>query len=107
MDANLIGVGISTVGGLILAGNDASARRRLEEKIAKLTLAQQKELEIRLQNSKTDIEKMQILYQALAMDKNRDALSKLNQEKYTGIAIFGVSLILLSIVIIIVKQHKS
>ena len=107
MDASLIGVGISTVGSLIIASNDANERRKLEEKIAKLTLAQQKELEIRLQNSKTDIEKMQILYQALAMDKNRDALSKLNQEKYTGIAIFGVSLILLSIVIIIVKQHKS
>lgn len=107
MDASLIGVGISTLGSLAIASHDASERRKLEEKIAKLSLSQQKELEIRLQNSKTDIEKMQILYQALAIDKNREALTELNKEKYKGIAIFGVSLILLSIVIVVVKHHKS
>jgi len=103
----LIQAGLSTVSGLIMGVDDANKRRQLEAKIAKLTLAQQKELEIRLQNVQSDIAKMQILYQTLAIDKNREALVEMNKQKTKGLIALGIGFTILAIVVIAVKHKQS
>jgi len=95
----LIGMGISTITGLISSAKSASDQKKLQAKLAKLSLAQQKELEIRLQNLQSDVAKMDLLYKALAVDKDRIATADLNKQKFIGIGIFGISIVVLSIVI--------
>lgn len=103
----LVSVAVSTAGQLIVAGNDAKKRREMEERLAKLSLAQQKALAERLQNVQGDVAKMKIVYEALAVDKNRDALLQLNKSKYTGIALLGVGVAVLGIVLFLAKVKNG
>lgn len=103
----LISVGVGLAGNLIVASKDAKERRKMEDRLSKLSLAQQKALAERLQNVQGDVAKMQIVYQALAVDKNRAALLDLNKSKYVGIAVLGGALVFLGIVILIAKNKNG
>lgn len=95
----LIGMGVSTIANLLVSVKSASDQKKLQERLALLSLEQKKELDIRLQNLQTEVAKMQLLYQALAMDKDRIATSALNKQKFIGISILGISVVILAVVI--------
>ena len=108
--ADIVGAGsavVGALGGIFFASKDAKERRQLEEKIAKLTLDQQKELATKQLEVQTDLEKMRILYQYLAVVKNNDALAVLDKKKYTSYIILGTGLIALGIVIIIARKQNA
>lgn len=102
----LIAAGVGTVANLIVSVKNQKDQKKLQEKLALLSLEQQKELEIRLQNVQGEVAKMQLLYQALAMDKDRAATSALNKQKFIGISILGISVVILAIVIYKAKSKK-
>lgn len=100
----LIAAGIGTVANLIVSVKNQKDQLRLQEKLAKLSLAQKKELELSLQKVQGEVAKMELLYKALAMDKDRAATSALNKQKFIGISILGISVVILAIVIYKVKK---
>lgn len=102
----LIAAGVGTIANLVVSVKSQKDQKKLQEKLALLSLEQQKELEIRLQNVQGEVAKMQLLYQALAMDKDRAATSALNKQKFIGISILGISVVILAIVIYKAKSKK-
>ncbi len=103
--SGLIISGVGLIGGLMNAQTDAKKRRQMEERLSKMSLAQQKELEMRLQDVQGDVARMQILYQALAVDKNREALLEINKQKYLSFSIIGVGFVILAVVVVLVKKQ--
>ena len=105
--AGIVGVAISTVGGLIIQGNNAKAVRELQSRIAMLTLQQQREIAERLQDVQSDVERMRIVYQALAVEKNRASLESIAREKNHAIMWLSVSVALLAGTIAFLKTRKN
>lgn len=85
----------------------AKEQLKLQERLESLSLEQQKQLAIRLQDAQSDIEKTKILYQSLALERNREALLKMNINRYRGIAILGIGFVILAGVIIKVKNQQN
>jgi len=102
----LISAGIGVVANLISSIDSAHEQRRLQEKLAKLSLAQQKELALNLQRTQGEVQKMALLYQTLNLEKDRVATSALNKQKFIGISILGISVVILAVVIYKVKNKN-
>jgi hypothetical protein len=64
---NAIGLGLDLIVGTITATQDAKKMRELQEKLGKMSLEQQKELEIRLQDAKSQIARLDIMYKTFAV----------------------------------------
>lgn len=105
--AAIAGAVVTTVGGIMIASKSAKETKELMERIGMLSLAQQKELAEKQQAVATEIEKMRILYQYLAIMQNTSAMAALSKHKYIGMAILGTSIIALSIVIIMARKRKQ
>jgi hypothetical protein len=102
----LISVGVGVIANLISGIESAKEQRRLQEKLAKLSLEQQKELALSLQRTQGEVQKMALLYQALNLERDRTATSALNKQKFIGISILGISVVILAIVVYKVKNKK-
>lgn len=103
----LAGIAIGIIANTIASNKSKSEQQKLQAKVALLTLEQQKELAIRLQDAQSEIARMDILYKSLAMDKDRIATSALNKQKFVGISILGISFVILAIVIYKVKTKNK
>jgi hypothetical protein len=66
--------------------------------LAKLSLAQQKELAERLQDSQTETERQALAYKFLAVQKNNEALNKMQGKRYTSYIVLGVGVTILALV---------
>jgi hypothetical protein len=86
---------------------DAAKQRELEEMLGRLSLDQQKELEIRLQDVQGEVEKQKIVYQYLAIKNNQDAINAIKSKRYTSYIILGGSIFLLAIVVILLKRKNE
>lgn len=86
---------------------DAKKQRQLIEELSKLGLAQQKELEIRLQDVKGELGKQEIIYKYLAVQKNDEALTKIKSKRYTSYMVLGGAVVGLTIVIILLAKKKN
>ena len=103
------------LGGMILgtvitsafAKADAKKQRQLEEELAKLDLAQQKELAERMQNVEGEVAKQQAYYEYLAEQNNNEMLNKLKSKRYTSFIVLGVGVILLAFVVLGLKKKKN
>ncbi len=89
----------SVVGGLFAKG-EAEAGRKLQKQLAKLSLAQQKELEERLQDVKAETERQSLVYQYLAVQNNNEMLNRIQSKKYTSYIVLGVGVTILAVVIL-------
>lgn len=90
----------------VFAKADAKKQRNLEEQLAKLDLAQQKELQEHLQVVQGEIEKQRIVYQYLA-DKNlQEVEGSIKSKRYTAYIVLGGSILLLTGVILLSKLKK-
>jgi hypothetical protein len=105
-----IGAGVSIATTLIssaFAKADAKKQRKLIEELSKLELAQQKELEIRLQDVKGELAKQEIIYKYLAVQKNDEALAKIKSKRYTSYMVLGGAVVGLTLVIILLAKKKN
>jgi len=96
----VVGTLISGVVGGLFAKGEAEAGRRLQEQLAKLSLAQQKELEQRLQDVKAETERQSLVYQFLAVQNNNEMLNKIQSKRYTSYIVLGVGVTILAVVIL-------
>jgi hypothetical protein len=74
--------------------------RQLQEQLAKLSLAQQKELEERLQDVKAETERQSLVYQFLAVQNNNEMLNRIQSKRYTSYIVLGVGVTILAVVIL-------
>lgn len=112
--SGLAGAGIGAVGTIAssvitsaFAQSDAKKQRELIEKLEKLALAQQKELQERLQDVQGELAKQEIIYKYLAVQKNDEALAKIKSKRYTSYMILGGAIIGLILVMFKLKKKKN
>lgn len=91
---------ISTViGGLFAKGENQKALK-LQKEISKLNLAQQKELEQRLQDVKAETERQALIYQFLAVQNNNEMINRVQSKRYTSYIVLGVGVTILALVVL-------
>jgi hypothetical protein len=89
------------------AKSDAKKQRELIDELGRLELAQQKELEVRLQDVQGELAKQEIIYKYLAVQKNDEALAKIKSKRYTSYMVLGGAVVGLTIVIILLAKKKN
>jgi gas vesicle protein len=100
MGGAIIGAVISSViGGMVAKGEGAKARA-LQEEIVKLSLAQQKQLEERLQDVQSETERQSLVYQFLAVQNNNEMLNRVQTKRYTSYIVLGVGVTILALVVL-------
>ena len=67
--------------------------------LEKLSLAQQKQLEERLQDVKSETERQSFVYQFLAVQNNNEMLNKIQSKRYTSYIVLGVGVTILALVV--------
>ncbi len=91
---------ISSVVGGMFAKGEAEAGRKLQEQLQKLSLAQQKDLEERLQDVKAETERQSLVYQFLAVQNNNEMINRVQSKKYTSYIVLGVGATILALVFV-------
>ena len=91
---------ISSVIGGYFAKGEAKKARKLQEDISKLTLAQQKTLEERLQDVQSETERQGLMYQFLAVQNNNEMLNRVQGKRYTSYIVLGVGVTILALVVL-------
>ena len=89
----------AVIGGLFAKGENAKALA-LQEELSKLSLAQQKQLEERLQDVKSETERQGMIYQFLAVQNNNEMLNKIQSKRYTSYIVLGVGATILALVFV-------
>lgn len=97
----------STIISSAFASADAKKQRQLIEELSKLELAQQKELEVRLQDIQGELAKQEIIYKYLAVQKNDEALAKIKSKRYTSYMVLGGAIVGLTLVVILLGKKKN
>jgi len=91
---------ISGVVGGLFAKGEAKKGRELQKELEKLSLAQQKQLEERLQDVKAETERQSLVYQFLAVQNNNEMLNKIQSKRYTSYIVLGVGVTILALVVL-------
>jgi len=92
------GAVINSLTGYFGGAEQGRKNRDLMKDLAQLTLAQQKQLEERLQDAKTETERQGLAYQFLALQKNNEAVNKIQGKRYTSYIVLGVGVTILALV---------
>ena len=98
---------ISSVIGGYFAKGEAEKGRALQEEIAKLSLAQQKQLEERLQDVQSETERQGMVYQFLAVQNNNEMLNRIQSKRYTSYIVLGVGVTILALVFLKLAKRKN
>jgi hypothetical protein len=104
---NIAGTIISTVIDGYFAKGEAEKGRALQEELAKLSLAQQKELEQRLQDVKSETERQGLVYKFLAVQNNNEMLNRVQGKRYTSYIVLGVGVTILALVFLKLAKIKN
>ena len=88
------------------AKDNAKQQRKLQEKIAEMSLENQRQIKERLAQAQTDIERQRIAFQILALEKNEQLVERLEKDKYKSMVIVGVGAVALAVVIVLAKRKK-
>ena len=109
--ANIGGAIGGQIAGAIIGGyfarGEAEKGRVLQEELGKLSLAQQKELETRLQDVKSETERQGMLLQFLAVQNNNEMLNRIQSKRYTSYIVLGVGVTILAVVFLKLAQRKN
>jgi hypothetical protein len=89
----------SVIGGLFAQGEGKKARK-LEAELQKLSLAQQKQLEERLQDVKAETERQALVYEFLAVQNNNEMINRVQSKRYTSYIVLGVGATILALVFV-------
>lgn len=101
-----IGAVASAAIGAVFASMDAKKQRQLQAELATLSLAQQKELELHLQDVNGEIAKQEILSKYLSVQKNNESLAAIKNRRYAMYIVVGLGVIALSFVALKLSQKK-
>jgi len=104
--ADLIVKGAQVIIGLVASSITAQKNRELQEKLAKLTLKQQKELTERMQDANTEIARLNIMYQTFAVLENQKLVDSRKSKQLTLFYFLGGGSLLLVGMAIIFKRKK-
>jgi predicted neutral ceramidase superfamily lipid hydrolase len=96
----------STIVSSLFAKADAKKQRELEEEIAKLSLAQQLELQSHLQTVQGEVQKQKIVYDYLAQKNLQEVEANIKSKRYTAYIVLGGAVLLLAGVIVLSKFKK-
>ena len=96
----IAGTLISGVIGGLFAKEEGKKARELQKELEKLSLAQQKELEIRLQDVQSQIAREELVYKYLAVQNNNEMLNKIKSKRYTSYIVLGIGVTILAFVIL-------
>ena len=103
---DLIVEGAKIIIGLVSSSITAQKNRELQEKLATLTLKQQKELTERMQDANTEIERLNIMYQTFAVLENQKLVDSRKSKQLTLFYFLGGGSLLLVGLAIIFKRKK-
>ena len=103
---DLIVEGAKIIIGLVSNSITAQKNRELQEKLATLTLKQQKELTERMQDANTEIERLNIMYQTFAVLENQKLVDSRKSKQLTLFYFLGGGSLLLVGLAIIFKRKK-
>lgn len=92
--------------GFVASSQQAKKQRELQEKLAKLTLEQQEDLAIRLQDAQTEIARVNIMYQTFAVLENDKLVNERKNKQLTLFYFLGGGSMLLIAMAIIYKMRK-
>jgi hypothetical protein len=98
---------ISTVIGGYFARGEAEKGRALQEELGKLSLAQQKQLEERLQDVQSETERQGMVYQFLAVQNSNEMLNRIQSKRYTSYIVLGVGVTILALVFLKLAKRKN
>jgi len=104
--ADAIGAVASAVIGAAFASSDAKKQREMTVELNRLSLAQQKELELNLQEVKGELAKQEIIYNFLAIQKNNESLAAIKNRRYAMYIAISLGVIALSFVALKLSQKK-
>ena len=103
---DLIVEGAKIIIGFVSSSITAQKNRELQEKLATLTLKQQKELTERMQDANTEIERLNIMYQTFAVLENQKLVDSRKSKQLTLFYFLGGGSLLLVGLAIIFKRKK-
>jgi len=101
---DLIAMGVNTIIGLVSGGISAKKNRELQEKLAKLSLAQQKELEEKMLATQSQLERLNIMYKTFAVLENQKLLDARKGKQLTLLAVLGGGVLVLTAMAIFYKR---
>lgn len=91
----------------LFAKGEATKARKLQEELGKLSLAQQKQLEERLQDTQSENQKLELTYKYLAVENNNQMLNRIKGKRYTSYIVLGVGVTVLALVFLKLAQKKN
>jgi hypothetical protein len=103
---DLIVEGAKVIIGLVSSSITAQKNRELQEKLATLTLKQQKELAERMQDVNSEIARLNIMYQTFAVLENQKLVDSRKSKQLTLFYFLGGGSLLLVGMAIIFKRKK-
>ncbi len=104
--ADLIVQGVQIIIGLVSSSITNKKNRELQEKLATLTLKQQRELTERMQDVNSEIERLNIMYQTFAVLENQKLVDSRKSKQLTLFYFLGGGSLLLVGLAIIFKRKK-
>ena len=102
----IVGTGVGVIATTIGSVKNAKEQAKLQEKIAKLTLAQQERIAETMAKAQTEVERQKILFQAVALELNNSTYEKIQKDKTKSILYLSVGLTILGVIVILVKKKK-
>jgi hypothetical protein len=89
----------TVISGMFAKGENEKALK-LQKELAQLSLAQQKQLEERLQDVKSETERQGMIYQFLAVQNNNEMINRVKSKRYTSYIVLGVGVTILALVVL-------
>ena len=102
----LISMGLNLVVGTLVGMNDAKKMRQLQEKLAKMSLAQAKEMETLMINAQKDISLEGIMYKTFAVLEEQNLVDDRKNKQLMLLAFMGGGILLLVGMAIVFKRKK-
>ena len=98
--------GLNVIVGTIAQVSDAKKNREMQEKLAKLSLKQQQQLETRLQDARNQIDRLNIMYRTFAVMENDKLVNETTNRRLTLFYFLGGGALLLVGMAIVFKNRK-
>ena len=103
---NAVAMGLDLIVGTVFAVNDAKKNRELQEKLGKMSLKQQKELEEKLQETNSQLARLDIMYKTFAVLENQKLVDARKNKQLTLLAVLGGGVLVLVGMAIFYKKGK-
>jgi len=101
---NAVAMGLDLIVGTVFAVNDAKKNRELQEKLGQMSLAQQKELEEKLQETNSQLARLDIMYKTFAVLENQKLVDSRKNKQLTLLAVLGGGVLVLTAMAIFYKK---